>query len=76
MQIDLKILTGNPWLSLAAGLVSFVAAYFINKVLKRWVQYYRDMRQKTEVGTAKEGARTAAEIAQAESDRLKDLDGR
>jgi transposase-like protein len=76
MQIGLKLITSNPWATLAAGLASIAAAYFINRVLKRWIQFYRNRRQQSEVGSAKEEARSDAEAAQAESDRLREIDGR
>jgi hypothetical protein len=76
MQIALKLVTSNPWATLAAGLVSIGAAYLINRVLKRWVQFYRNRRQQSEVGSAKEEARSDNEAANAESDRLGQIDGR
>lgn len=75
MQVGLKIIA-NPWLTLLTGLVAIAAAYYGNKVLRKWVQHYRNQRQQSEVGLAKQKARSDNTAQNAESDRLKEIDGR
>lgn len=59
-----------------AGVLSLVASWYLGKFLNKWIQAYRDQRQKSEVEEARKDSQAANQAANAESDRLKQIDGR
>lgn len=59
-----------------AGGLAIVATYYIGKSLRKWLQAYRDQRQKSEIEGARQGSQAANQKANTESDKLKQIDGR
>lgn len=63
-------------LQIFAAMLGIVASWYIGKSLTKWLQAYRTQRQKSEVEDARKAAQLANEKANAEADRLKQIDGR
>lgn len=64
----------NPYATIVAGIVGAIAIYFVDKVLKKWVQKYKDANQKKKDGELKEQARKDNDKANEEGDILRDID--
>lgn len=59
----------------AYGLAAF-ASWYVGKNLLKWIQAYRSRQQTAETARLKELSEALARKAQAESDKLKEIEGR
>lgn len=63
-------------LSILASIAGLVSAYFLQKIIVKWLQAYRSQRQKSEQDQLKKQSEELARKSQEESDKLKEIEGR
>lgn len=63
-------------LQILASVLGVFATWWIGKQLTKWIQAYRTRRQQSEIEDARKEAQEANQKANAESDKLKKIDGR
>lgn len=63
-------------LQILAAIAAIVASWYLGKQAVKWIQYYRSARQKSEIEQARKDAQDANQRANAESDKLKEIDRR
>ena len=59
-----------------ASVLGLGLSWYLGKQVVLWLQAYRTERQKSEVEAAREQVLRDAQAAQAESDRLREIEGR
>lgn len=63
-------------LQIVASLGGILASWFVGKEIVKWLQAYRTSRQKVESTAAKKESEELNRKANADSDKLKDIEGR
>lgn len=59
-----------------SSLLAIAASYFLSKFIAKWMNEYKAVENQIKVTSAKTQVQTVTQVADAESDALKKLDGR